>query len=253
MLLNQYPLCDNHSLFLLFAQEGLPQVLSDELLILLLQIFKISGNQSLKIGYNSMGADCIANNLHFHVLYADKIFPETLQFPIELAEKALFFRTNLQHKSSDEINMYQCGVRFGEVLGGWPVRTLVLSPDIAPDSDTSLEDAQEALAHAAGVVLNHLIDKNIPHNLLIAEEGMTIYIIPRKFDLLIEGVTFSTSYETLCGVIKCKTEAGYKAAKQEDLCKRLSTAVSLKDSEFTTLKKEIMTKFLTEYDGEEVV
>jgi len=24
-----------------------------------------------------MGADCIANNLHFHVLYADKIFPDT--------------------------------------------------------------------------------------------------------------------------------------------------------------------------------
>jgi hypothetical protein len=77
MLLNQYPLCEGHSLFLLFAQEGLPQVLSDELLILLLQIFKLSGNPSLKIGYNSMGADCIANNLHFHVLYADKLFPDS--------------------------------------------------------------------------------------------------------------------------------------------------------------------------------
>lgn len=132
--------------------------------------------------------------------------------------------------------MYQCGVRFGEVLGGWPVRTLVLSPDISPDSETSLEDAQEALAHAAGVVLNHLIDKNIPHNLLIADEGMTLYIIPRKFDLLIEGVTFFTSFESLCGVVKCKTEAGYKALKQDDVCKRLSSAVSLKESEFTSLK-----------------
>lgn len=141
VLLNQYPICEGHSLFLLFAQEGLPQVLSDELLILLLQIFKLSGNHSLRVGYNSMGADCIANNLHFHVLYADKLFPETQHFPIELAEKALFFRSNLQHKSSDEINMYQCGVRFGEVLGGWPVHTLLLSPDIAPESDTSLEDA----------------------------------------------------------------------------------------------------------------
>jgi hypothetical protein len=53
-----------------------------------------------------MGADCIANNLHFHVLYADKLFPGNGQFPIETAEKSLFFRTNLQHKSSDEINMY---------------------------------------------------------------------------------------------------------------------------------------------------
>lgn len=106
VLLNQYPICEGHSLFLLFAQEGLPQILSDELLLLVLQLFKISGSPSLRVGYNSMGADCIANNLHFHVLYADKLFPQTNQFPIEGAEKALFFRSNLQHKSSEEINMY---------------------------------------------------------------------------------------------------------------------------------------------------
>lgn len=132
--------------------------------------------------------------------------------------------------------MYQCGVRFGEVLGGWPVRTLVLSPETGEGQDISLEDAQEALAHATGVVLNHLIDKNIPHNLLIADEGMTIYIIPRKFDLLIEGVNFSTSFESLCGLIKCKNEGSYKNSKQDELCKRLSTGVSLKESEFATLK-----------------
>jgi hypothetical protein len=111
--------------------------------------------------------------------------------------------------------MYQCGVRFGEVLGGWPVRSLVLSPETNGNDgqETSLEDAQEALSHAAGVVLNHLIDKNIPHNILIADEGMTIYIIPRKFDLLIEGFNFFTSFESLCGFIKCKNEAGYKGIK----------------------------------------
>jgi hypothetical protein len=102
------------------------------------------------------------------------------------------------------------------------------------------------------VVLNHLIDKNIPHNLLIADEGMTIYIIPRKFDLLIEGVTFFTSFESLCGVVKCKTEAGYKGMKQEELCKRMQTAVGLKEAEFSQLKKDIVEKFLTEYNGEEV-
>jgi hypothetical protein len=199
-----------------------------------------------------MGGDCIANNLHFHLLYTNEIAPEFV-FPIEAAEKALFFRTNLKHKSPDEINMYQCGVRFGEVLGNWPVRTLLLSPDTSGDGEVSLEDAQEALAHAVGVILNHLIDKNIPHNLLIADEGMTVYIIPRKFDLLIEGVNFFTSFESLCGIVKCKNEAGYKNMKQEEICKRLNTGVSLKDSEFNTLKKELMEKFLSEYDGEEVV
>lgn len=116
MLFNQYPLCKNHSLFLLFAEEGLPQVLSDELLVLMLQLFKISNDPKLRIGYNSMGADCIINNLHFHLLTTDQLFGKDVEmFPIEAAEKALFFKSNLKHKSADEINMYNCGVRFGEV------------------------------------------------------------------------------------------------------------------------------------------
>jgi hypothetical protein len=36
MLLNQYPICSNHALFLLFAEQSFPQVLSDELILLLL-------------------------------------------------------------------------------------------------------------------------------------------------------------------------------------------------------------------------
>ena len=67
-------MCLNHSLFLLFAEEGLPQVLSDELMVLVLQLFKMSSDPKLRIGYNSMGADCIINNLHFHVLTTDALF-----------------------------------------------------------------------------------------------------------------------------------------------------------------------------------
>lgn len=36
VLFNQYPLCKNHSIMLLFADAGLPQVISDELLLLIL-------------------------------------------------------------------------------------------------------------------------------------------------------------------------------------------------------------------------
>lgn len=97
-----------------------------------------------------------------------------------------------------------------------------MSPDISGENEAaSLEDAQEALSHTAGVVLNYLIDKNIPHNILIADEGMTIYIIPRKFDLLIENVNFFTSFETLCGFVKCKQENAYKNMKYEEFAKRV--------------------------------
>ncbi len=107
--------------------------------------------------------------------------------------------------------MYNCPVRFGEVGDDWPVKCLLLSPDIGDNqADTGLEDAQEALAHTTGIVLNYFIDQNIPHNILIADDGMTIYVIPRKFDLLIERVEFHTSFETLCGFIKYKNKDAFE-------------------------------------------
>jgi hypothetical protein len=64
-------------------------------------------------------------------------------------------------------------------------------------------------------VLNYLIGQNIPHNILIADEGMTIYIIPRKFDMLIENVQFFTSFETLCGFVKFKSESAFEIATSD--------------------------------------
>lgn len=56
-------------------------------------------------------------------------------FPIELASKKLFFRTTLQHKNKEEINMYNCPVRFGELGEDWPMKCLLLSPDIGDDQE----------------------------------------------------------------------------------------------------------------------
>lgn len=238
VLFNQYPISPNHSLLLLFADAGLPQVLSDEILVLALQLFKLSDNESLRLGYNSMGADCIANNLHFHLLYADTVNNGINMFPIEQASKKLFFRTNLKHKNKEEINMYNCPVRFGE-LTDWPLKTIILSPDLdgaAEGEEPSLEDAQEALSHTAGILLNYLIDQNIPHNILIADEGMTLYVIPRKFDLLIENVQFFTSFETLCGFVKFKTNDAYEAADFASITSELQNNVSLGDADFDRMK-----------------
>ena len=250
MLFNQYPLCKDHSLFLLFAEEGLPQVLSDELMVLVLQLFKISNDPRLRIGYNSMGADCIINNLHFHVLKTNSLFGDSVeQFPIETADKQLFFKTDLKHKSESEINMFNCGVRFGEVQG-WPVQTLIISPDFRDDQEISLEDAQESLAHATGVVINHLIDANIPHNMLVADEGMTVYLIPRKFDMLIENVQFFTSFESLCGMIKYKNEIAFKTSSAALVSEQLATQVSYSRDEFRQLKQSLVSKFMSEYTCE---
>ena len=68
-----------------------------------------------------MGADCIINNLHFHVMTTENLFGSgTEMFPIEKADKQLFFKSSLKHRAEGEIDMFNCGVRFGEVVG-WPM------------------------------------------------------------------------------------------------------------------------------------
>jgi hypothetical protein len=180
--------------------------------------------------------------------------PEKEIFPIESATKKLFFRTDLKHKNKEEINMYNCAVRFGE-LTDWPLKTLILSPDLDQQEgveEPSLEDAQEALSHTAGIVLNYFIDQNIPHNILIADEGMTLYIIPRKFDLLIDNIPFFTSFESLCGFVKFKSHDAYESCDSETLNNLLKESVSLSDIDFTRMKQELIQKFSKEYEGIEM-
>ena len=113
----------------------------------------------------------------------------------------------------------------------FPIRALLISPDIVSD-DTSLEDAQEALAHACGVAINLMIDVNMPHNILVTDEGMTVYVLPRKFDMVIENVPFFTSFESLCGFVKFKSADAYEQADEAKVLQMLSEKVSLSQSEF---------------------
>lgn len=201
-----------------------------------------------------MGADCIINNLHMHVLTTTNLYqlpegPESQEktLPIESADKRLFFKSNLQHKDKEEINMFNCGVRFGEVLN-FPIKALLISPDITSE-DTSLEDAQEALSHACGVAINLMIDLNMPHNLLVTDEGMTVFVIPRKFDMLIDEVPFYTSFESLCGFVKFKTQQSFAQATEESICQLMSEKVSLSPVEFDEFKGKLMSKFMKEYES----
>lgn len=131
----------------------------------------------------------------------------------------------------------------------FPIRALLISPDIVSD-DTSLEDAQEALAHACGVAINLMIDVNMPHNILVTDEGMTVYVLPRKFDMVIENVPFFTSFESLCGFVKFKSADAYEQADEAKVLQMLSEKVSLSQSEFDDFQQKLVSKFMKEYESE---
>lgn len=78
---------------------------------------------------------------------------------------------------------------------------------------------------------------------------MTLYVIPRKFDLLIERVAFHTSFESLCGFIKFKNAQAYESVEYEAVFEQLQRDVSLSHEDFERMKKELVTKFTQEYEG----
>jgi hypothetical protein len=261
VLINQFPLGKEHAILLLFAEEGLPQILSDEILELLFQIFRLSPNRNLRIGYNSMGAECWINNLHFHLLSSHLIFKEVdgvERFPIENCALNKILDSTLQHKSADEINMYSVGVEF-YITEGWPIRTFVIKPLKKEQEETKEEsttlgesaDPTASVAHAVGVILNILIDNNIPHNLLISEQGETVYVIPRKFDLLINAANFSTEFNDLCGLLKCKDEKTFENINEGQYQKFLKKEVALDTETFNKVKDELISKFTKEYNCNE--
>ncbi|CAI2372990.1 unnamed protein product [Moneuplotes crassus] len=262
VLFNQFPLGKDHNILLMFATAGLPQVLSDEILDLLFQIFRLFPDRHLRIGYNSMGAECWINNLHFHLLSTDNVFSEvedTKKFPIEDAPLVKILDSTLQHKSEDEINMYSVGVEF-YITEEWPVKAFVVKPlkrdeeeskDEEPKEDNTFGDSPDptaSVAHAVGGILNILIDSNTPHNLLISDQGETVYVIPRKFDLLINAANFSTEFNDLCGLVKCKDEKTFENLADSQYKKFLKKEVSLDTEAFTKIKDELITKFVKEYE-----
>ena len=48
VLIHPFPICREHVLMALFANEGLPQLMSDELFSMLLQLFRLTKNSALR-------------------------------------------------------------------------------------------------------------------------------------------------------------------------------------------------------------
>lgn len=156
--------------------------------------------------------------------------------------------------------MHSVGVSF-YITDEWPVKTFVVKPlkdeSKEPEEETDstlantlgeVSDATTSVAHAVGVLLNILIDKNIPHNILIAEQGETVYVIPRKFDLLINAANFSTEFNDLCGLVKCKDEKTFETLNIATYNKFLKKEVALDTESFTQVRDELVSKFITEYE-----
>lgn len=101
--INFFGISPTHVLVNTLSDQNFPQILSSDILECALQTFEMTSNKSLRLGYNSVGAGCFINQIHFELLFLDDLGLDSL-LP-ETAPTELLFRTDLAYKDSDELAM----------------------------------------------------------------------------------------------------------------------------------------------------
>lgn len=174
--INPSPWAPGHVFLSLFPDEHLPQAVSTELLTLALNTFRLSRRNTLRLGYDSLGANTDVNHLHFHLMFLNELGLE--KFPIEDSEKNVIIDSTLQHRDQGEINMFSVGVKLFQVE--YPAKCLLITPN-NEISDALVSEATESIGNVAGMIVNYFIEHNIPHSLMVSGNGLELYIFPRSF------------------------------------------------------------------------
>lgn len=93
------------------------------------------------------------------------------------------------------------------------------------------------------MISTRLIESEIPHNLVIADKGRIIYIVPRKFDS--QNLPINTCWNDLAGLVTVKHPEEFQdlVANEEKIMNILNEHVSLKEDDFSSLTESFL-KFI---------
>ena len=242
--LSYFPLCISHCNITLCYEQDLPQVLSNELIVQFMNIYTIINNPSLICGYDSLGAGCIINHLHFEFLMLDDFGTEISVLPIEERSSNLLFETKLKYKNDKEISMFDgtTTLKVSEIkepLICWKIECILNQENNGEIS--AMENLfQNSISHLVNLILTKLIDKEIPHNMVITNQGRTFYLIPRKFENKKHKI--NTCWNDLAGLITCKEQKTFDEIKEDEIDKFFKDEVSLESTNFQTLTQDIITQ-----------
>eukprot|EP00897_Mesotaenium_endlicherianum_P006530 jgi/Mesen1/5905/ME000030S05168 len=153
IVINVSPIEYGHVLLVPRVLDCIPQRICADTLLLALHMAVEADNPYFRLGYNSLGAFATINHLHFQAYYL------TAPFPIERAPTV-----RVSHKKRKR------SVKILE-LRQYPVRCLVY------EVGTSLEELAVVVAGAC----EQLQNRNIPFNVLIADRGARVFLMPQCF------------------------------------------------------------------------
>ena len=242
--LSYFPLCVSHCNITLCYEQDLPQVLSNELIVQFMNIFPIVNNHSLICGYDSLGGGCVINHLHFEFLMLDDFKGEINNLPIENRSSNLLFETKLKYKNEKEISMFDgtTTLKVSEIkepLVCWKIEC-ILNQEGTGEISAMENLFQNSISHLVNLILTKLIDKEIPHNIIITNQGRTFYLIPRKFEDKKHKI--NTCWNDLAGLITCKEQKTFDEIKEDEIEKFFKNEVSLAADTFQNLNNDIITQ-----------
>lgn len=251
--LSYFPLCISHCNITLCYEQDLPQVLSTELIVQFMNIYHIVNNPSLICGYDSLGAGCIINHLHFEFLMLDDFGKEIPFLPIEKRKSKLIFETQLKYKNESEISLFDGTTLLKVGVIEYPVNCwkieckdgsqAVLSGNGLKEMENSY---QNSIGRLANLILSKLIDKEVPHNLILTNQGTCFYLIPRKFEDKKHEI--NTCWNDLAGLVTCKEENTFEIMSQEKVDEFLKKEISMEDDKFKEITEDIVRQVESIYE-----
>ena len=102
IIVNKWPICQFHSLFVPFLQEKFSQKIDSDALYIVLKIMKLMKNKNLRVGFNSQGAFSTVNHLHFQSVFIEDLFFDEETFPIENSKRIFLQKFEFPHFLENE-------------------------------------------------------------------------------------------------------------------------------------------------------
>lgn len=217
IVINVSPIEYGHILLVPRVMDCIPQRIDPDTLLLALHMTAEVNNPFFRVGYNSLGAFATINQLHFQAYY--------LNVPFALERASTTCVTYINGEG---------GVKVSEVAN-YPVRCLLY------EIGSSLEELANVVAKACIT----LQDANIPYNLLIADGGTRVFVIPQCFaerqakgevDQVVLDIRVNPAVWEISGHIILFRREDYERAT-EDYAWKLLAEVSLSENRFEDVKR----------------
>ena len=166
--------------------DCLPQRIDHKSLLLALHMAAEAANPYFRLGYNSLGAFATINHLHFQVyghafpirVWVLCLFPQLVSdelcsdcFGGDYFWKQAYYLAMpfpLEKAPSKKLTTTASGVKISELLS-YPVRSLLF------EGGSSMQDLSDTVSDACVCLQSN----NIPFNILIADCGRQIFLMPQ--------------------------------------------------------------------------